>query len=514
MFSRRALARGSTTRNQIQTVPAPVGGLNAINALPAMPASDAVVLENFIAFPDRVETRAGAVEHVTGFTQPVKRLLQYAHANGTETLFACCDNGIFDVTISGTVGAAVATIADGNCISANFNTGAGSFLVSVNGVDDCRQYNGTTWSTVATFGGTATNTLFAVEVYRQRLYFLQNNSMNLVYLPVNSVSGAAVTYNLGSIFRRGGALQAISTWTIDGGTGADDHLVIVTTQGEVAVFTGSDPAVAANWVLRGVYYIGRPLGKLALTKFGGDLLFNAETGLYPLSKALLTATINRAAAITNKIDARFSADARRYFNNVGWQVVINPDIPCILVNVPVGSGLQMQYCMHSQSGSWSTFNGWPATCWARSGGSLYFGTANAVCLAFNGFADFGGNITATLLSAFNNFGLARNKSIRMVRPTFLATASFNYNIGFAHDFSQVPNTTSVDRPPGAAASLWGTGIWGSAIWGGSGNETIREWRNPPDKPGAYKAFYTQVSSKTAQVSLVAFDALLVPGGAF
>jgi hypothetical protein len=43
-----------------KVVPAPVGGLNARDALAAMPETDASVMVNFFPFADRVESRTGS----------------------------------------------------------------------------------------------------------------------------------------------------------------------------------------------------------------------------------------------------------------------------------------------------------------------------------------------------------------------------------------------------------------------------------------------------------------------
>ena len=94
--------------------------------------------------------------------------------------------------------------------------------------------------------------------------------------------------DLGSVFRRGGRIEACYTWTIDAGAGADDHFAIITSNGEVAVYRGTDPSSASDWSLIGVFMLGHPLGRRCGTKMGGDLVINSTEGLLPLSKALLS----------------------------------------------------------------------------------------------------------------------------------------------------------------------------------------------------------------------------------
>ncbi|MGK3945817.1 hypothetical protein ABK046_46665, partial [Streptomyces caeruleatus] len=75
--------------------------------------------------------------------------------------------------------------------------------------------------------GVTTSTLAHVTLFKNRLFFVQNNSMNVWYLPVNSIGGTASMLDLGSVFRRGGRVEACYTWTLDAGDGSDDHFVVI-----------------------------------------------------------------------------------------------------------------------------------------------------------------------------------------------------------------------------------------------------------------------------------------------
>ena len=510
MFSPSSLKEGQATQNQKRPVPPPSGGLNYVAALADMSNRYAVVLDNFLAYPDRVEMRYGATDHVTGFVSPVKGLWVW---NGptSQKLFATCDDGVFDATAAGAVGASVATITDGRTVATTIATGAGHYLLMANAVNDLQQYDGTTWSTVAAFGSLNTNTIYGIETYKQRIFMLQEDTLNLWYLPVNSISGSATSYPLGAIFRLGGKLQSIATWTIDGGAGPDDHLVVVTSNGEVAVFSGTDPSDDTTWSLLGVYYIARPLGQLALYKYGGDVLLLTEGGLWALSTALQTASVDRAGLVSRRIQPLLAEQALTHGTTHGWQVIHHPNVPMLLINVPGVSGGQ-QLAMHGENKSWSTFSNWPATCWARVGTNLFYGGAATVVHAWTGSADFGANIVATMLGAYSTFGLARDKHVKMMRSTFKSTGSFSYVLGIDNDFANAPSETEIGALVSGAA-LWGTGLWGEALWGGQ-TEFRREWRTVPDVDGVYKAVYCQVASLSARPSIQAFEVLYVPGGAF
>jgi len=489
-------------------LPAPVGGLNAVSSIMAMPPTDAVVLENWIPYPDRMQMRFGADDHVTGSGDIVDDLYSYGALSGSSTLFATTDTGIYDVTSAGAWPAAAIALTEGKTSASILSTGAANYLTVVNGVDSAKQFDGTTWTSIATFGAINTNTLSYIETYRQRYYFIIENTLNVHYLAANAVSGAGTTYTFASLFRRGGYLVALGTWTIDGGAGPDDHIVLVTNQGEVAVFTGNDPA---TWTLKGVYYIGRPLGRKPLYKYGGDLLFLCENGLFPLSKALLTASIDRTQSISRKINQIFTTAAQSYFSNEGWYMVAMPDLPIVIVNIP-GDPIRYQYVMHLQTGSWTIFSGWSPYSFVRNGADLYFGTADGVSIV-GGPSDYGANITATMLQAYSTMGLSRNKKIEEIRPIFEVNGNFTYTMGVASDFQAIGQTNMIAAGLGGSAALWGSAVWGSAVWT-SGTNIERSWRSVPDSYSVWKAFYLQIISNTATVEYLGTDLLAKAGGSF
>ena len=71
--------------------------------------------------------------------------------------------------------------------------------------------------------------------------------MSLWYLPLNSISGAASEFPIGNFLQKGGKIVAIIPWTIDSGHGSDDLFCILSSEGEIAVYSGTDPASLTTW---------------------------------------------------------------------------------------------------------------------------------------------------------------------------------------------------------------------------------------------------------------------------
>lgn len=494
--------------SRIARLPPPIGGFTTSQAFMQMKPLNAVMLQNFYPYPDRLQQREGYSEHVTDFTDTPYRLWNYSTGAGVDKLFATTDAGVYDVTSAGAMPSPAIALTNGKTSAVNISTGAAFYFISVNGTDDLVKYDGSTWSSVATFGTQATDELSYVEVYRQRLFFAIKNTLSLSYLPINSISGTATTYPLGAIFRQGGSIIALGTWTLDGGNGPEDQLAVVSSKGEIAVFAGSDPGNAASWGLRGVYFIGKPLGERPLSKYGGDLLFLSENGLYPLSSAVQSSSIDRSRSVTENIRQYFNDSARDYVGFEGWQVFAMPDIPLLLVNIPSEPN-RTQVIMHAQTGAWGTLFGWNAYSFARVGSSVYFSVADAV-YKVGGVSDNGANITSTFIQSHTDFGYPLAKQVTDIKPFFITEGNFTYTMGVTNDFNEIASTTSIAKTDLAASSLWGSAIWGTAVWGGT-ETNVQGWETIPDTFSVFKAFYLQISGQISSVQYLGAQLQYQPG---
>src|SRR5690242_2485321 len=106
----RVPARSNKARRPVSvtaSIPAPINGWNAKDALADMEPLDAVQLDNFFPTPSTVELRNGYDRHVTGLPGEVETLMEYASPSGSRKLIAACENAFYDVTASGAVGAAM-----------------------------------------------------------------------------------------------------------------------------------------------------------------------------------------------------------------------------------------------------------------------------------------------------------------------------------------------------------------------------------------------------------------------
>lgn len=460
-YPRPRVARGAS-------VPSPVGGWDAYSPIAQMPPTSAIRLDNWFPQPDWVEIRRGHVFHARTATDlPVETIAAYNGVSGTE-LFAASDDSIFNVTISGVAPVSLTGLTNARFQYINFATTGGNFLYFVNGADDPRYYDGSAWNTaVITGSGISSADFININAFKNRLWFVISNSSDAAYLPVDSIQGAAVKFPLGGLFTKGGFLMAMGTWSVDGGNGPDDYAVFVSSRGQVAVYSGIDPAV--DFQLVGVFDMGAPIGRRCLTKMGADIAVIGIDGVVPLSRAMI---FERAAvqnvALTKNIQRVMNQSARAYKDNFGWQLIAYPRGTRAILNIPVTENTeQIQYVMNTLSGAWCQFIGMNANCWELRDDLIFFGGNDGnVYQADTGGTDNGATVHADMMTAFNYFKSRGNqKRWTMCRPLLTTDQTVNPGIAFNVDF-QTNAPISIPSTSIQAGSLWDASQWDNGVWGG------------------------------------------------
>lgn len=517
----RRPARSKTPRGAVksrtQTLPAPVRGWNARDGLAAMHKQDAVLMDNMFPDATAVSLRKGSVNHTTGITGTVESFLPYNSGAGKK-LFAAAGTVFKDATSAGAVGASVVTgLTNARWESVNFTTSGGTFLVAVNGTDSLREYDGTTWTaitgvSVPAITGLATTSLSNVAVAHSRLWFVQKDSLSAWYLPVNSIAGALTEFPLGAIFASGGTLVAIGSWTLDSGTGLDDLTVFFSSEGELAIYRGTDPSSASTWSKQGLYKIGKPVGKRCMAKFASDLILLTEQGLFPLSKAIATAELNTKSALTDRIQSALRDAVTSYGHHFGWETTVYDSAGLLLINVPINAtGTAYQYVMNTITGAWCRFLSWNAATFAVFDGELYFGTSTVTTKAWTGGSDNNAQIVGDCLQAFGLLGSAAAKQCKLAQVLLGLTGPCGYYIDMRANFD-VTRPSALPSLTTGSFSLWGTALWGTGVWGG-GEKVFDDWKTVFGL-GRHLAPWLRLVSKDGSVNWYSTNFLIEDGTAF
>ena len=497
--------RSNNTRGNIASgasMPAPVKGWNDKSPLAAMSPEQALQLDNWFPQPAYVELRKGWAQHSdTSETTPVKTLMAYQAPNSAnDKLFGVSNDTIYNVTGSSASATSVTTLTSAELQHVNFTTSGGSYLYAVNGADLPVAFDGTSWTNPA-ITGVDESTFIHLNVFKNRLFFIPKNSTKFWYLAVDSIAGAATSFELGGLMSLGGYVMAMGTITIDGGSGPDDHAVFVTSEGQVIVYQGSDPSDSNAWALVGVYSISPPIGRRCLTKIAGDLGILTTSGLLPLSKAMV---VDRAAvanvALTDDINNTFTRSAQEYGSNFGWQVIVHPKSNMCIVNVPlVAGGASHQYVMNTLHGAWARFTNQAAACFEVFQDRLFFGGQDGkVYEADSASQDGGEPITADMLTSYQYYqSKGTLKQWKMVQTLLTSDGRVAPGLIMVSDFkdgavSYLPAQGTI------SGSNWDEVDWDEFDWGGA-DEVTNKWQ-AVRAVGLCAAIRIKVVAETANAS--------------
>lgn len=478
---------------QTVSIPAPIGGLNARDPLAAMPPTDAVILDNWFPQANYVQRRGGQKIVSPGVGNDWQSLMAYNGLTGNILLAANTGQ------IESVVGASASyggIVLNARFQHVNFSTSGGKFMYMVNGTQDAILFDGTNYTdinsgSVPAITGVLTSTFIHVNSFKRRLWFTQKDSTKAYYLPVDSIAGAAIAFDFGPLFRKGGYLMGIITWTINDATGTDEYLVAISSEGEAVVYRGTDPSSASTWGLVGSAVMGRPIGRRFYRNVGSEVLLITTDGVIQLSKALLTNGAAVTQVVSDKIRDLLIPDIMAYKGNFGWEICYFPIGQKIILNVPVEeNGRSYQYIMNSDTGAWCTFNKenesltWDANTFAVMNDNLYLASTPGSSVFqsdcpdnFGGVSDNGANIIALAKPAFNYFGAeGQQKYVTLARFMMQFDGAIALAMVMCKDFNDATITSNTSLSTGAGAgTFWDDSFWDDPYWADFGTVST-EWK--------------------------------------
>lgn len=301
--------------------------------------------------------------------------------------------------------------------------------------------------------------LIAPCCFKNRMYFSEKNTLKIKYAASQAIAGNLTDLNLGSLFKFGGSIVNIATWTQDGGTGMDDLLCIFTSEGEVAVFGGTSPE-ATDWQLNGVFMISKPIGLNCTCKIGGDLIVITQGGYFPLSQVLSTDRANRCE-VSDKINP--IVIGKNFAAN--WSVTWYPKKGWVLINAPsTNTGYSYeQHVYNNKTGGWCRFVGMDALSWVELNDNLYFCNPSGIFQADKGTTDNGEKITYYLQKAYSQYELPQIKQVLLVRELKKSEKQESIGTRIGVDFVlQDPYVRMV--PIEGTQARWDVALWDESFW--------------------------------------------------
>jgi hypothetical protein len=517
---RKPVAPPARAQSASYTIIPPVRGWITNELANAKPGG-ALQLENWFPTRTGARTRGGSRKYATISTGPVLRAWTFK-SGLVEEFFASDATKIFNIT----------TVANPNVIPTPVVTGqtsgyystaqasnAGVTILSVvNGTDTPKYYDGAAWASHAFTGLATPQDLSFVWLFASRLFYIQKNTMNAWYLPVDSINGVLAKFSLAGIFQKGGSLLFGGKWSLDSGDGLDDKCVFVSTEGEVAVYQGTNPGSAADWQKVGLYSITPPMGPNANMQAGGDLLIATEDGIVPISEAVnKDVAALSLAAITQNIQTAWKREVSSRAS-LPWEIMKWPTNNLMIVSLPrVTDDLpKLCYASNLETGAWNTITGWDTRCVARFGVNGYFGTNDGTVHQMDvGGTDDGLPYTCTFVGLPDHV-----KSIGQTKTVYSARSTFQANVPFIPKISVSTNyKVSLPAVPTSTADflsdVWDVGLWDVAIWdAGSATEVSTKWVSI-GKSGFSIMPQLQITcgiTATPRIEMIAFDIIYERGG--
>jgi hypothetical protein len=441
---------------------APLKGLSKFAELSETDPMLASILTNWLPLDDRIAVRPGYIKlgQIAANT-PVSTLVPY-YGSATHKLAAASGGKFYD-TAGVVIGPGPYGGDDWAWISYS-DLGATDYTLMVNGHDGVVSWDGTTFTaeviTVPT-AETWINPLRFDKVlsHMNRLWFADSDNLAVYYLPIGQKAGAVELFPLDVLFKRGGHIEALHTWSMDGGTGLDDALVIFSSNGEAVIYSGVDPE--SDFKLVGIFRFDAPMSHNSVLNFGGDLYVMIATGLVPMT-TLIRAEVENLGKSDMSVMDEFQTIAKTNRDSFGWQVILNSQTGHAICNMPLNNGKYQQMVRKMPGQIWAKWSDIPARCWGWLNNHTYFGDDfGGIFLGGTEYlSDNGKAIEADVRFAWSGYKSVAKKQFKMVRLYTLTDGLVRPFIDMEVDY----DTTRPTNQPEVSTAPAGDAVWDVAIW--------------------------------------------------
>lgn len=493
------------------TQPAPTLGLNTVGAIDNMDSAYALELVNIFPSANSPVLRNGYTQFVTtGANNPLKFLSGLCLSSGTNKIVGTDNNKIWEFSTGTAVNITGTTIpSNGNWNGDTF----GQRLFLCNGVDNAQVYNGTT-TTDITFTGPTLSNLISVASYKERIWFIEKNSLIGWFGNTKAVGASALTSNdFQYAFKNGGYLLFAGSWTNQLASTSADLFFACSSEGEILFYTGSSPADTSNWAIVARFEnIGKPLSYRSFVRVNNDVWIITEQGIVPISQLFSgdpDMALETVGKQINPIIASYSASIG--FNHM-WHGVFWPQGRRVYIVIPTGGTNQIIAVYGIDSQGWTTYQ------LADAGASVsmavvdkqpyYASSLGVLYKGETGYNDNGQAISFNGRTAFSFFGQRGNyKAFKDIRPLMKTNRGLKLGLGLDTNFQKSVNIDTITTSSGTFTP-WGS-PWGSP-WS-SGVSYIFD-RFAVRGQGHCAAIRFQGSIKDAPLELYGFEIRFDLGG--
>jgi len=544
VFKRPATRIGQAFQPTVElaTIPASVGGVNALDSLMRMPSTDCIYTYNLMPAERGQLLRKGYREWANGCgTGDVRTILNYESQiqnTAQDRLWAITNEGIYNITTYGTTSPVkditftVTTGEAGYGVKCEFtNDASDHFMFYADALNGIYQYKeGTGWSVPTGWeydpDGDGIYEAFPVEdvtfvmVHKQRIWVILEDSDDAWYLPVASVSGQLTKFTFGAKMTHGGDLVGLWTWSVDGGAGVDDMLIAIGRGGDLLVYQGSDPSLG-DFGSIGDWFVGAmPASRRVVTSYGSEMYVLSSFGITSVRDLLQgAASSDLRASPSAKINKYLRTAIGDNLSDYEWSLNIHPADGFMQVVTPdPGSNNYVQYNQNLSTRAWGMWEDVPIVSAETWKGEYYMGSTGGVVYEYSGTVDgsmldgtAGQPVEYRMLTSFQSeIKHATYKRVGFVRTLTIATTVESFDTEVVYDYDINANLSLPGTAPGTGGgAVWDTDTWDNCIWDYTlaGNSYLK------GAMGLGRTFAIGMrGSSNARIELVGWDVSFTNGG--
>ena len=454
------------------TMPPPSGGLDLVTPIDQMDPSYALELVNVFPGAGGPSVRKGYYQLAsTGSSAPLGFAKELPLADGTSQLIVANSTNLYSISSGGVV--TNITNAVPHTSSAFNDTIFSNKMYLCNGVDSAQVYTGTGIAQDLAFTPVALANLVSVSSYRERLWFVERNTLVAWYGGVQStgVAASALTSNdFQFVMKQGGYLLHVGSYSNQTGTTAQDLLFACSSEGEIVFYQGSSPADVANWSITARFVIGRPLGFRAFIRVNQDIWILTQQGIIPVSSLFQTDPQQAARLVSDKVNPLIATAAAAIPFSSAWGGFLWAGGRRVYITIPV-TGTTSYFLVYSlDTKGWTKFqlydNGHALSSCTFINLPLYASATGVVYKGETGLAEAasstssGQAMTFSSRSAFSFFEQRGSfKAFKDIRPILKSKRGLTLNLGLDTDFKRQATVTTATTGAGTFTA-WGS-PWGS-----------------------------------------------------
>jgi len=446
-------------------IPPPVQGWNTRDPISAMDALYAVEIENFIAYGGKVAVRNGSTQFATlgsaVFAEKALGSSEYAASSGSRYAVSVLISGGNAYPYSIDTGGATTNISGGVSVAASADTiffcqyKNRIYIKSKGNTFDVYHWTGTGNIAASGFVGPSLDdkALGYMCIHKNRMYFCGLDSQ-IWYTAYDSFGSTLTSYDLGSLMPNGGSVMFCEAISPNPANNREQFLVVVTTTGDVLLFSGTYPG-STDWSIVGTYYAGSPVGYRSLIKFQNDILLITKQGLVSVLSLMNGSALEDSylsdivgSAFTEYVNSALSGSSPDLIGGVYY-----PSGNYILISFPnYVSGDYKQFTFYTKNKSWWLFSGYTTPyLWFTFNNGIYFSGLNYgnIYKADNGDYDINASGSPASRSlkmrpAYNFLGSSsRKKRFLFAVPHMYQSEGMQLTMDADVDFQNVAATQTV-----------------------------------------------------------------------